>query len=160
MSNLSSTINGGFSHYFQNFARTVRSLSEPLPEQEFWSNPYPYGTSIGNLVLHLTGNLSAYIGAELAGTDYVRNRELEFSGAAWPTKVDALQALETAIQVVIETLERQSDEDWARPYQAVGVDDVQDRFNIFLRCAVHFHHHIGQMMYTADEHRKNRVVTP
>ncbi|TAH51665.1 MAG: hypothetical protein EYC68_09890 [Chloroflexota bacterium] len=54
------------------------------------------------------------------------------------------------------TLEKQTDGDWGAAYRAEGVDDVHNRFNIFLRCAVHFHHHIGHISYTKDEHLRRR----
>ena len=59
--------------YAVNLAR-VRELAAPLAENEFWTRPYPYGNSFGHLVLHLTGNLNYYIGAQIANTGYVRQR--------------------------------------------------------------------------------------
>ncbi len=52
---------------------------DPLSDEQIWTRPYPYGNSIGNLVLHLTGNLNNYFGGEMGGTGYVRNRPLEFA---------------------------------------------------------------------------------
>ncbi|MFN8439966.1 MAG: DUF1572 family protein [Caldilineaceae bacterium] len=150
MSDLSFTIRQSFRYYFQDFLKRVIDLSTDLSEEEFWGNPYPYGNSIGNLVLHLTGNLNYYIGSQLAHTDYVRDRDAEFAGNH-PTKAEALSQLQSAIELVIATLATQNDPDWQAAYSAVGVDDVHDRFSIFLRCAVHFHHHIGQMGYTKDQ---------
>ncbi len=151
MNNSSNTIIEGFKYYFQDFARKVRTLSEGLSEEQFWTNPFPYGNSIGHLVLHLTGNLNYYIGAELASTDYIRNRDREFTESNPPSKDEALRQLDEAVSIVIATLEKQTAEDLATAYSAIGVDDVHDRFSIFLRCAVHFHHHIGQMIYLAKE---------
>jgi len=45
------------------FAQVV----DPLSNEQFWPKPYPYGNSIGHLVLHLTGNLNYYIGARVGG---------------------------------------------------------------------------------------------
>jgi len=64
--------------YFANLAR-VRELAAPLTEKQFWTKPYPYGNSFGHLVLHLTGNLNYYIGAQIANTGYVRDRAREFT---------------------------------------------------------------------------------
>lgn len=147
----STTIQQSFSYYFQDFLQRAIHLSADLSEDEFWCNPYSYGTSIGNLVLHLTGNLNYYIGAQLAGNNYLRNRENEFDAATHPSKTEAIESLQEAIKVVVATLAVQTDSDWSSAYSAAGVDDVHDRFSIFLRCAVHFHHHIGQMGYTKDE---------
>jgi hypothetical protein len=151
MSNLSDTIAAGLIHNYHDFGRRVRSLAEPLTEEQFWIKPHPYGNSFGNLVLHLTGNLNYYIGTHIAGTGYVRQRELEFTENHIGQKEDVLRRLDAAKEMVIETLRKQSDADWQRAYTGVGADDVKDRFGIYLRCAVHFHHHIGQMIYLAKE---------
>lgn len=156
MTPLTATISAAYGYYFQDFLTRVQTLAAPLTEEEFWINPYPYGNSMGHLVLHITGNLNYYIGNQLAATGYVRDREREFSEAHPPTKAAALAALATAIDKVIVTLKSQQEEDWAQPFSAQGAEDVPDRFSIFLRCAVHFHHHIGHMSYIADEYQQRK----
>ena len=156
MQDLSPTLSLGFAYYFDDFQARVQALASDLTEAEFWGNPFPYGTSIGHLVLHLTGNLNYYIGAQLADTGYVRDREREFSEAQPPTKGETIEALVATIATVKTVLATQVHADWATAYRAVGVDDVPDRFSIFLRCAIHFHHHIGQMGYTKEEWLRRR----
>jgi hypothetical protein len=149
MNDISATIAAGFIHSFEDFGRRLRALAGPLSEEQFWSKPYAYGNSFGNLTLHLTGNLNYYIGAQIANSGYVREREREFSETG--SKEEVLRALNEAIELVVATLQAQGRDDWPREYQAVGVDDVKDRFSIYLRCAVHFHHHLGQMLYLVQE---------
>lgn len=156
MRDLSPTLSQGFAYYFDDFLERVQTLAADLSEAEFWGNPLPYGNSIGHLVLHLTGNLNYYIGAQLADTGYVRDREREFNEAQLPSKDATLQALADTLHTVKQVLANQTHDDWAAPYSAVGVDDVHDRFSIFLRCAIHFHHHIGHMSYTKDEWLRRR----
>ena len=79
MTDLSFNIGMNFSRYYQEIAEKVRVLLAPLSDEHVWKKPYPYGNSIGHLLLHVTGNLNYYIGAEIANTGYVRNRELEFT---------------------------------------------------------------------------------
>src|ERR1700730_13642281 len=75
----------------------VRSLAEPLSEAEFWTKPLESGNSVGHLVLHLTGNLSYFVGAQLGGTGYVRDREREFTEAQPPGKAETLARLDAAV---------------------------------------------------------------
>src|SRR3989442_8012412 len=63
----------------QELGDAVRQLAQPLTDQELWTKPINPGNSIGHLILHLTGNLSHYVGAQLGKTGYVRDREREFS---------------------------------------------------------------------------------
>ena len=60
--------------YTANAAR-IRELAAPLTNAQFWSKPFPFGNSFGHLVLHLTGNLNYYIGAQIAKTGYVQANE-------------------------------------------------------------------------------------
>src|SRR5215831_13285554 len=79
--------------YAANLAR-VRELATPLTEHQFWTKPLLYGNSFGHLVLHLTGNLNYYIGAQIANTGYVRDRDREFSEPNPPAKDAALERLD------------------------------------------------------------------
>jgi hypothetical protein len=131
---------------YQKLAGVVRELAAPLSEEQFWGKPFTFGNSFGHLVLHLTGNLNYYIGAQIAGTGYVRDRPLEFSEAARPSKADVLKKFDQAIEMVLGAIVNQSAEDWSKEYSAAGAD-ARDRFEMVLQCATHLHHHVGQMMY-------------
>ena len=155
MDKLSNTVASGFIHAYRDFARRVHALSEKLSEEQFWTKPYPYGNSFGHLTLHVIGNLNYYIGTKIADTGYVRDREREFTEAAPPSKEEVLRRLDEALDLVAATLETQTAETWSKEYEAEGAADVvKDRFGIFLRCATHFHHHVGQMIYLEKEFSK------
>lgn len=59
--------------------RIIKELQLYQTESNIWRIEKDIANSAGNLVLHLIGNLNTYIGKEIGGTAYVRNRELEFS---------------------------------------------------------------------------------
>jgi hypothetical protein len=152
MSTLPNTIASGFILSFRDLAGRVGALSQNLSEDQFWTKPYPYGNSFGHLVLHLIGNLNYYIGAQIGNTGYVRDRDREFTDSTRPPKQEVLRALNEAVNIVIATLEAQTADSWSKEYEAVGVADiVKDRFAIVLRCATHFQHHLGQMIYLEKE---------
>ena len=151
MNDLSNAVINSLIYNYQDFGQRVNALAKPLTEEQFWTKPYQYGNSFGNLVLHLTGNLNYYIGSQIAHTGYIRDRELEFSASYIGQKDRVIKNLNDAVEMVIGTLKKQNASDWIQPYSATGVDDVKDRLSIFVRCAVHFHHHIGQMIYLVKE---------
>ncbi len=72
MPDLSSTVALEFAGHFEDVAAKLHKWVDPLSSEQFWRNPYAYGNSAGHLVLHLTGSLSYYIGAQIAGSGYVR----------------------------------------------------------------------------------------
>ena len=152
MNKLSDSIASGFRHSYRDFASRVHDLCKELSDEQFWTKPYPYGNSFGHLTLHLIGNLNYYIGAQLAKTGYVRDRGREFSEDNPPSKEEVLRRLDEAVDLVVATLDLETSETWSEAYEAAGAGEwVKDRFSIYLRCATHFHHHIGQMIYLARE---------
>ncbi len=151
MASVSQVAQVAFVHYFEVFRDQVINLSSKVSEEQFFAKPYAYGNTIGNLVLHLTGNLNYYIGSQIENNGYVRDREMEFAAVRDGSRTNVLNEFTKTISMVTQSLSSQKDADWIRVYQANGVDDVHDRFSIYLRCCVHFHHHIGQMIYLVKE---------
>src|SRR5580658_4878582 len=150
MADLNSTMASALTARYKKLAGGVRELAAPLSDDQFWAKPFVFGNSFGHLVLHLTGNLNYYIGAQIAGTGYVRDRPLEFSEATRPSKEEVLKKFDQAIDMVLAAIDSQSAEDWSEKYTAVGAD-ATNRFGIVLTCVTHLHHHIGQMMYLGFE---------
>lgn len=151
MSELNATIARELSRFYQEKADAIHGWIDPLTNEHIWTRPYPYGNSIGHLLLHLTGNLNYYIGAEIAGTRYVRNRQIEFSDPTHHPKELLLKNLDAAITLVRATLEKQTDQDWSLPYSAKGLEQAGTRFFLFLTCAAHLGHHTGQIIYLCKE---------
>jgi len=135
--------------YAANAAR-IGELAAPLTETQFWRRPFPYGNSFGHLVLHLTGNLNYYIGAQIAETGYVRDRTREFNDPNPPSKKEALERLQNAVEMVLRTIRGQAPEDWSREYSGAGTDS-KTRIAMVIQCAAHMQHHIGQMIYLGYE---------
>jgi uncharacterized damage-inducible protein DinB len=122
----------------------VRSLSEPLSEAEFWTKPLEPGNSVGHLVLHLTGNLSHFVGAQLGATGYVRDREREFTEARPPAKAEALARLDAAVATFRRVVEGLSADRLASPHPEPRLGLV---FNALVHLTTHFALHRGQMSY-------------
>jgi uncharacterized damage-inducible protein DinB len=140
-----------FTRYYQAAAKKILALVAPLSDEQLWTRPYPYGNSVGHLLLHLTGNLNFYLGAEIGGTGYVRNRPLEFNDPSRLPKDVVINNFVDAIATVAIVLQKQSESDWPMAYSAKGMEEAGDRFYAFLHCAGHISHHTGQIMYLCKE---------
>jgi len=154
MSELSNAVRAALASEYRMRASELHEWVDPLNEVQFWTNPYNYGNSAGHLVLHLTGNLSYYIGAQISGTGYIRHRDVEFTETRRPVKSEVLRKFDETIAMVVAAIESQSEEDWTAGYTAEREPEAKDRFTAFLRCAVHFYHHVGQIIYLSRELRK------
>ena len=150
MSDLHAALSSVLANRYTANAARVHELAGPLTNAQFWRKPYPYGNSFGHLVLHLTGNLNYYIGAQIAQTGYVRDRPREFEEKKLPSKLEALADFDKAVEMVKETVRKQSADDWSASYSGAGVT-CENRFAIMLDCAAHADHHIGQILNLARE---------
>ena len=128
----------------EKLCQEVRTLAEPLNEQQFWTKPLDPGNSVGHLVLHLTGNLNHFVGAQLGGTGYMREREREFTETNVPSKSEALQRLEEAVALFRKVVSGLRADQLASPHP-------ETRFGVVLKALVHlvshFALHRGQMSY-------------
>lgn len=150
MSDLHSTLVSVLSDRYTANAARILELAAPLSDEQFWLKPFSFGNSFGHLVLHLTGNLNYYIGAQIADTGYVRDRPREFTDPAPPSKDEALRRFDTAVKMVIQTIREQSSDDWSHAYSAMG-SNCSTRLDMIVQCAAHMQHHIGQMIYLCYE---------
>ena len=150
MSDLHLTLSSVLIDRYAANAAKVRELAAPLTDAQFWKKPFPFGNSFGHLVLHLTGNLNYYIGAQIAGTGYVRDRPREFNDPQPPAKDEALKGFDDAVGMVVKTIQGQSPGEWSAEYSGVGTD-AGNRIEMILACAAHMQHHIGQMIYLGYE---------
>lgn len=155
MPDLPSTISSDFSSYYEYIAAHVHKWVDLLTQEQFWHNPFSYGNSVGHLILHMTGNLNYYIGARVAQSAYIRNRDREFTETERPDKAKVMAAFDQTIAMVVATIRKQSPEDWMAPYSAEREPEATERFMIFLRCAGHAYHHVGQLIFLSKELTKN-----
>src|SRR5581483_7393709 len=132
MDDLNTTVTSGLANRFSLLAKKVHELAEPLTGEQFWRKPFPFGNSFGHLVLHLTGNLNYYIGAQIAETGYVRDRPREFAETDRPKKEEILQRFDQAVEVAMRTVRAQSDTGWSASYTAAGAEQIGNRFNMVL----------------------------
>jgi len=151
MPELAPLITSTLAAYYEEVRDKIHEWVAPLSTEQLWRKPYPYGNSVGHLLLHLTGNLNHYIGARIAGTGYLRSRPLEFTDASKPPKEQVLANFDRAIDMVAATIRKQSSDDLTMPYSDPTEPRSNTHFAIFLRMAAHAYHHVGQIIYLAKE---------
>lgn len=144
-SKLAASVTADFASYFRHLALRVDKAAMAVTEEQLWTKPFPFGNSIGHLVLHLTGNLNHYVGALIAGSGYIRDREHEFTDQVHHPRPELLARFHQAVEMVVQTLLAQDDASYSLP--AESQHPIQSRFGLFLVCAAHMNNHIGQMSY-------------
>src|SRR5258706_4756650 len=86
--------------------KLVQELSAFPDDSVMWQCAPGVTNSAGNLALHLEGNLREYIGRQLGGIDFKRERPLEFSTTGLPLAeiVLRIEHLKEAIPEVVAAL--------------------------------------------------------
>ena len=123
--------------------RIVECLEELSPEQIWW-RPNKASNSVGNLVLHLTGNVRQWIVSGLGGAPDDRHRDGEFSERGpLPHRILASR-LRRTVKEACRVLGKLSPEHLARLYtiQKFHVTGMEAVFHV----AEHFSHHAGQII--------------
>ena len=132
------------------FNRDLRKLKVEIESYRNGSNLWlvepEIANAAGNLCLHLIGNLNTYIGATLGGTNYVRNRPLEFSSKNIPQK-ELVSKIEETMLIVENTLEKVTEKDLASEYPLLVLEDKTSTAFFLVHLATHLSYHLGQINY-------------
>ena len=132
------------------FSRDLNKLRKEIEsyqnEKAIWAVEKKIANSAGNLCLHLTGNLNTYIGAQLGNTDYIRNRDLEFSLKNIP-KSELIRKIEATLMVVETTLGKLTNEQLEEEYPAVVFEHKTSTLHFLVHLSTHLSYHLGQINY-------------
>ena len=77
--------------------RMIKICLDQLPEKAIWQKPNESANSIGNLILHLCGNITQYGIASIQNLEDNRQRDEEFSVSSGYTKQELIQKLGNTI---------------------------------------------------------------
>jgi len=128
----------------QHWPRIKKCLAA-LSQEHIWWRPHATSNSVGNLVLHLAGNVRQWIVCGLGGEEDRRERDKEFSELGPLPRQTLIRRLETTVREADGVLARLSSADLVRQYRIQG-------FRVTGLVAVvhvteHFAHHTGQIIY-------------
>ena len=114
-------------------------------DEDVWKLVPGVGNSPGTLAVHIAGNIQHYIGKHLGGSDYVRDRDAEFSRREVPRSVilEELDAARSALQAGLTELD---DGTLREEYpEKVGAHLSVGQFMVHL--VAHLGYHLGQVDY-------------
>ena len=125
--------------------RVVTCLQD-LTDEQIWWRPNENSNSIGNLLLHLNGNLRQWIICSIGQQPDRRDRDAEFSERGGLNK-DALQRnLDRTLTEIDSLLQGIQPDDLLRTYTIQKYENVTGLEAIF-HVTEHFAMHYGQILY-------------
>ncbi|MGC2398554.1 MAG: DUF1572 family protein [Acidobacteriaceae bacterium] len=130
---------------FEQYWPRLRECVESLPDDRLWWRPNDASNSIGNLVLHLEGNVRQWLVAPFQRLEDNRDRPAEFNQRAVISGANLVSQLGTTMNQAAEALSRLSEADLQarmeiQGYQVSGLDAVY-------QVVEHFGLHYGQIVY-------------
>ncbi len=130
----------------RDLSKLYNEIEQYKSEDKLWVIERSIANSAGNLCLHLVGNLKTYIGAELGGFAYVRNRELEFSLKNVP-KAELLAMVAETRTIVDETLRKLPANTLQEEYPMFVFAEKTSTEFFLVHLAAHLSYHLGQINY-------------
>ena len=98
----------------------LKACVEPLTVEQIWWRPNEASNSIGNLILHLNGNVTQWLVASFNRGEDKRDRPAEFAAAGGLTAAELLDRLGATIAAAEKVLNRLTVEELLAPYEIQG----------------------------------------
>jgi uncharacterized damage-inducible protein DinB len=128
----------------ENFPRVIKCL-EILNEEEIWYRPNSQSNSVGNLVLHLNGNLNQWILDYIGGKPFERNRQLEFDAEKTHNKGELIHMM-TNLSEELRSCILSATRD-----KLLDILPIQNQnetgISVLIHITEHFSFHTGQIAY-------------
>ena len=125
--------------------RICRCL-DSLADEQIWWRPNEASNSIGNLLLHLNGNVRQWILSPIGGIETTRNRDAEFAQPEQQDKLTLRGALDETLKEFDRILARLTPVDLLKVYTIQRYEDITALAAIY-HVVEHFGMHCGQILY-------------
>jgi uncharacterized damage-inducible protein DinB len=123
----------------------LRECVEPLTESQVWWRPNESSNSIGNLILHLNGNVWQWIVAGFNRLEDARDRPAEFKAEGGMPAAVLLDRLGETVQEAAKVIARLTDKDLLARYGIQGYH--ASGLEVVYHVVEHFGMHYGQILY-------------
>jgi len=137
------TFNKEAIHYLELNLPRIKKCLDILTEEECWQRPNAATNSIGNLIIHLCGNITQYIHHGLGGDPDHRERDKEFSAIGGWNKEQLLAKLESVIKRAVEVMNQMTEADLVKGYEIQGFELTG--FGVVIHVVEHYSYHVGQI---------------
>jgi len=129
----------------EDFLPKLKHCVEDMSESDLWWRPNEQSNSVGNLVLHLCGNMRQWIVHSIGGVPFDRNRDAEFAERRLVGKAELISKIDAAVADVDRIL------------ASLPLDSLLERFPVqvyttsrlqaIYHVVEHFSYHLGQILY-------------
>lgn len=123
----------------------LRSCVERLTDDQVWWRPNEASNSVGNLLLHLNGNVRQWLVASFDRLEDTRDRPAEFAERQHLPLATILEQLDETLRQASQVLRRLTDGDLRASYRIQGY--TVTGLHAVYQVVEHFGMHYGQILY-------------
>jgi uncharacterized damage-inducible protein DinB len=134
----------------EEYRAKMRRAVRAIPADVIWRRANEESNSVGNLLLHLAGNVRQWIVSGVGGAPDTRDRPAEFGARRGGSADELLARLEAALEEADDVLARLSPQDLVERRTIQG-RDVSVMAAVY-SAVQHFSTHLGQIIMVAKEH--------
>ncbi len=121
----------------------IRYCVQLLSEEQLWRRPNAHVVSVGNLVLHLCGNVGQWISSTLGNRPDHRRRDDEFNETGPVEKRELRERLDSTLAYAYDVILGLGQADLERTWNVQGYRETG--LAILLHVVEHFSYHTGQI---------------
>jgi len=125
----------------------IRAAVESMPPEKLWWRPHERSNSVGNLLLHLSGNMRQWIISGVGGHADVRKRNMEFAARGGAPAAQMLDMLDTTVHEADAVLRALMPSELGERRLIQGRDTTV--FEAVFHVVEHFSGHTGQIIMLA-----------
>jgi len=141
----------------------IASAIDALDDEQVWRRPNESSNSVGNLLLHLSGNVRQWIVSGVGGAEDTRDRAGEFAARGSVSKTELMELVKATLDDADAVLANIEGECAATnsdaPLQQVCMAQAYDVtvFDAIFHVVEHFSYHTGQIIFAAKWLAEGRV---
>jgi uncharacterized damage-inducible protein DinB len=128
----------------QNVDRIDKCVAR-LTDDQIWLREHESENAVGNLLLHLGGNLRQWIISGVGGAPDIRDRDSEFNAQTGPSKSELFAALQATVEEACKVIEPLSAERLATMVHVQKYDVTV--LEAIYHVVEHFAQHTGQIIF-------------
>jgi uncharacterized damage-inducible protein DinB len=123
----------------------IASCLQELEESEIWKRPNQHSNSIGNIILHLCGNIRQYDISSLGKSKDVRERDKEFSADGGYSGSELMKKLTSTLDEAKNIIQNITGEELLRKRNVQGY--THSGIGIIMHVTEHYSYHTGQIIF-------------
>jgi len=132
-------------HRLQENTPKIKKCLDELTEEEIWKRPNNSSNSIGNIVVHLCGNITQYILSSLGNAEDRRERDKEFAVEGGWNKKELFEKLQSTVDEAVKIIKDVDQQDLLRKRSVQSYE--LSAIGIIIHVVEHYSYHTGQIIF-------------